>query len=456
MSAANLRGRRAIVLGAGVSGRAAARFLLDRGARVTLQDDASAEGLAAPLGDLAARGAALALGGTAVDPAEFDLAIVSPGVPVGCARVSSLRAAGSEVVGEVELAFRFLSAPVVAVTGTNGKTTVTKLLGEIARAAGRRTFVGGNVGTPLVEAVDGAWDLVVAEISSFQLETIHTFRPRAAILLNVTDDHFDRHRDLEEYARAKARIFENQGPGDAAVVNADDPVSWRIGRKAPGAVLPYSTRRIQPVGAWLEGNDAVFLLPGADGVRVPVGEMALPGLFNRSNALAACLAAAWVGIDPALAWREARRFQGLPHRVQAFLEWRGIRFVDDSKATNVDAAVKALEAVEGPVVLVAGGVDKGGDYAPLAARLRGRARQVVLVGAAARQMADALGGAAPTLVVPSWAEAVRAAVEAARPGDTVLLSPACSSFDFFTGYAERGDTFQRMCREETQRMERHA
>lgn len=456
MSAANLRDRRAIVLGAGVSGRAAARFLLDRGARVTLQDDAPAEGLAASLDALTARGAALALGGAAVDPAEFDLAVVSPGVPVGCARVSSLRAAGSEVVGEVELAFRFLSAPVVAVTGTNGKTTVTKLLGEIARAAGRRTFVGGNVGTPLVEAVGGAWDLIVAEISSFQLETIHAFRPRAAILLNVTDDHFDRHRDLEEYARAKARIFENQGPGDAAVVNADDPVSWSIGRKAPGAVLPYSTRRIQPVGAWLEGNDAVFLLPGADGVRVPVGDMALPGLFNRSNALAACLAAAWVGIDPALAWQEARRFQGLPHRVQAFLEWRGIRFVDDSKATNVDAAVKALETVEGPVVLVAGGVDKGGDYAPLAAGLRGRARQVVLVGAAARRMADALGGAAPTRVVPSWVEAVRAAAEAARPGDTVLLSPACSSFDFFTGYAERGDTFQRLCREETQRMERHA
>ncbi len=455
MTTGDLRNCRAIVLGAGVSGRAAARFLLARGTRVTLQDDAPAERLAADVGDLAARGAALALDGAGVEPRDFDLAVVSPGVPVGCERVSSLRAAGVEVVGEVELAFRFLDAPVLAVTGTNGKTTVTHLLGQIAAAAGRRTFVGGNVGTPLVEAVGGEWDLIVAEISSFQLETIRSFRPRVAVLLNVTDDHFDRHRDLEEYARAKARIFENQGAGDAAVINADDPVSWRVGRAASSAVLPYSTRRPQAAGAWLEGDDAVFLLPGADGVRVPVGHMALPGLFNRSNALAACLAAAWVGIAPALAWGEARRFRGLPHRVQPFLEWHGIRFVDDSKATNVDAAVKALEAVEGPVVLVAGGVDKGGDYGPLAASLRERARQVVLVGASARRMADSLAGAAPTKLVSSWGEAVRAAAQAARPGDTVLLSPACSSFDFFSGYAERGDTFQRLCREETLRMERH-
>ena len=454
MSTDDLRNCRAIVLGAGVSGRAAARFLLARGARVTLQDDAPAERLAAGVGELAAQGAALAVAGTRVEPRDFDLAVVSPGVPVGCERVSSLLAAGVEVIGEVELAFRFLDAPLLAVTGTNGKTTVTNLLGQIATTAGRRTFVGGNMGTPLVEAVGGEWDLIVAEISSFQLETVRTFRPRVAILLNVTDDHFDRHRDLEEYARIKARIFENQGAGDAAVINADDPVSWRVGRGASSAVLPYSTRRPQATGAWIEGDDAVFLLPGADGVRVPVGHLALPGLFNRSNALAACLAAAWVGIAPALAWGEARRFRGLPHRVQSFLEWHGIRFVDDSKATNVDAAVKAVEAVEGPVVLVAGGVDKGGDYAPLASCLRERARQVVLVGASAPRMADSLAGAAPTKLVSSWAEAVRAATEAARPGDTVLLSPACSSFDFFTGYAERGDTFQRLCREETQRMER--
>ncbi|MBI5018005.1 MAG: UDP-N-acetylmuramoyl-L-alanine--D-glutamate ligase [Deltaproteobacteria bacterium] len=458
MKTPDLKGRRALVLGAGVSGRSAARFLLARGARVTVHDDGPRDALPADALALEPEGATLAAGGARVDPAAFDLAILSPGISVGAPRVRELRSAGVDVVGELELASWFLEAPIVAVTGTNGKTTVTTLLGRILEAQGRAVFVGGNVGTPLVEAVGGAWDVVVAEVSSFQLESIRAFRPKVGLFLNLTDDHFDRHGDLAGYGRAKVRLFENQGAGDAAIVNADDPAAWAAFRAAaPGSVLlPYSTERRLSVGAWAEGDDAVFLLPGRDGVRVPRGELLLAGRHNLGNALAACLAAAWVGADPRATWAEARTFRGLPHRVEAFLSWRGIRFVDDSKGTNVDAARRALETVEPPVVWVAGGVDKGGDYAPLAACLPGRVRRGVLVGASAARMTEALEGAAPLVTAADWPEAVRLVFDAAQPGDTVLLSPACSSFDFFTGYAARGDAFQRLCRDEAERRDRAA
>jgi UDP-N-acetylmuramoylalanine--D-glutamate ligase len=456
MTAPELSGRRALVLGAGVSGRAAARFLLGRGARVAVHDDAPLARLSPDALALVAEGALLLAGGVPVAVADFDLAVVSPGIPIDAPLVRALREAGVEVLGEVELAYRFLSAPVVAVTGTNGKTTVTTLLGEILGAQGRKVFVGGNVGTPLVEAAGGDWDLIVAEISSFQLESVRDFRPRVGIFLNLTDDHFDRHGDLRSYGRAKVRLFENQGPGDAAVVNADDPAAWEAFRAAsPSSVLlPYSTERLLSVGAWTEGDDAVFLLPGRDGVRIPRGELLLPGRHNLGNALAACLAAAWVGADPRAAWERARSFRGLSHRLEEFLTWRGLRFVDDSKGTNVDAAVRALETVAPPVVWIAGGVDKGGDYGPLASPLKSRVRKAILVGASAARMAAALEAAAPTAVAADWPEAVRLAFDAARAGDTVLLSPACSSFDFFTSYAARGDAFQRLCREESERRDR--
>lgn len=444
-----LAGRNVLVVGTGISGQAAARLLLVRGASVDLYDDAPRAHLAPAVAALERAGAVLLAAGT-LQASDYDLAVVSPGVPESAPVLRALQTAGVAQLAEIELAFRLLDAPVLAVTGTNGRTTTVELLGQLLAAAGRTVFVGGNVGRPLCAAVGGVWDLVVAEVSSFQLENVQQFRAKVAVLLNLTDDHLDRHPDRGAYAAAKARLFANQGPRDAAVVNADDPAVWSLARPGRGLLLPYSTRRMLPVGAWLEGDEAVVLLPGRDGVRFAADALQLPGEHNRGNALAACLAAAWVGVDPAAAWRTAREFAPLAHRLEPFLEWRGVRFVDDSKATNVGAAASALQTVEPPVVWVAGGVDKGGEYAPLVPLLRAAARQVVLVGAAAEQMAAALIGAAPLQVVADWPGAVAAAVAAARPGDTVLLSPACSSFDHFSGYAERGATFQRLCREATQ------
>ena len=446
-----LNGRRAIVVGAGVSGLAAARLLMARGAAVDLYDDAPRERLRPEVAALEASGVRVLAGGAALEPARYDLAVISPGISAGAPPLLALAVAGVERLAELELAYRLLTAPVLAVTGTNGKTTTVELLGKMLADAGRSAFVGGNVGTPLSEAVGPPWDAVVAEVSSFQLETVDRFRPRVAVLLNLSDDHLDRHPDRATYAAAKARLFANQGPGDAAVVNADDPAAWALVRPGDGVLLPYSTRRMLPVGAWLAENEGVVLLPGCDGVRFPAGALGLPGEHNRSNALAACLAAARMGIDPAGAWRSAQGFEGLGHRIERFLVWRGVQFVDDSKATNVGAAVSALQTVDAPVVWVAGGVDKGGDYGPLIPVLKVAARQVVLVGDSAEQMVGALSGAAPIRVAPDWVSAVTDAVAAARPGDTVLLSPACASFDHFSGYAERGAEFQRLCREETGR-----
>ncbi len=439
---------RVLVMGAGTSGSAAARFLADRGARVEAWDDRPWDAVPAA-GELRERGVRLLE--TPPDPAGYELAVISPGIPPRHPLWRAFRAAGVPVVGEVELAARELGCPLVAITGTNGKTTVALWTTRILEAQGLRVFAGGNLGRPLVEAVGGTWDVAVVEVSSFQLATTERFRPRVAVLLNLAPDHLDWHPDLDHYRSSKARIFRNQGAGDAAVVNADDPEAWHVGRRSRGVLLGFSAGRCLPAGAWFEGGDAVFCLPGADGVRADAEPFAATGLHNRLNALAACLAAAWVGADVARAWARVRTLHPPAHRLEPFLEWRGIRFVDDSKATNVAAACTALQAVDPPVVWVAGGRAKGEDLSPLARAAAGRVRQAVLVGEAAPQIARALDGAVPFVVAPDWPGAVARAVEAARAGDTVLLAPACSSFDRFSGYEERGRTFQSLCRQEVER-----
>lgn len=453
MNLTNLSGRRVWVAGAGVSGRAVARFLLDRGATVTLADALPRERLAAEALELEARGATLAAGGLAADGSDADLVVTSPGIAFDHPALEAFRARGVPVVGEIELAGAQLAAPVIAVTGSNGKTTVTRLIGRILEEAGKKTFVGGNVGTPLVEAAGGDWDAVVAEVSSFQLETCQDFHPRVVVWLNLTGNHLDRHRTLEAYAEAKARALRNLTPEDAAVVNREDPVVWRHALESKATLLPFSTERVLGVGGWIEGSEAVLLMPGTDGTRLPAALPGLPGRHNQGNALAACLAAAALGVEPRFAWGQAQKFQGLPHRIETFLTWRGTRFIDDSKATSVDAAARALEAAGDSVIWLAGGVEKGAEYTPLRPLLEKRARLAVLVGPHVDRMERELAGAAPLQRAADWAEGVRLAVAAARPGDAVLLSPAAASFDFFTGYSERGDVFQRLCRAETERID---
>jgi UDP-N-acetylmuramoylalanine--D-glutamate ligase len=436
-----LQGKRVMVIGLGVSGLAAARLLAARGAGLVLTDrrtDLKREGW--PAGEIR-------LGEE--DPAWLkgvELVVASPGVPPSSPLMSAAHDAGIPLISELELASRFITAPIIAVTGTNGKSTVVVLLGEIFRQAGYKTFVGGNLGTALADAVDGGYANVVAEVSSYQLELIETFKPRVAIYLNLTDDHLDRYGSLEEYGQAKARIFENQDAGDWAIVNRDDTHVRRRAEALSSRVMSFGEARPSTMPAlWLEGEAITF----DDGVRrghISLAEFKLPGAHNAANAMAAAAGALAMGIEPAVIEKALAESHGLPHRIETVGEKAGVRYVDDSKGTNVGAVVEALGALAAPVILLAGGVDKGGEYAPLIEPLRAKVKLLIVYGAAREKMRAALAGSTAIEVVASLAEAVALAAERAVRGDTVLLSPACSSFDQFKDYAERGRVFQELVR----------
>lgn len=438
-----LKGKRAMVVGLGVSGRAAARFLAARGAAIVMTDrNPAADTSALPPGEIH-------LGHENPEWLRgVDLVVVSPGVPRDCVLLTDALARGIAIVGELELASRFIKAPIVGITGTNGKSTVTTMVGAILAAAGRNAFVGGNLGTPLIEAADRDYDVAVAEISSFQLEWIEKFRAHAAIHLNLSDDHFDRYRDLEDYGRAKARIFENQGAGDFAILNRDDPNVWklRLGLRAQTVGFGFATAPPGVHAIWpATGTLLFFDIAGRRG-RLDLSEFKLPGRHNLSNAMAAAAAALALGIEPGAIEAGLASFKPLAHRIEFVREWRGVKFFDDSKGTNVGAVLEALEAVPAPVILIAGGVDKGGDYSPLLAPIKQKVKLLLLIGAARDKMHSALSDVAPAEMVETLAEAVRRAADAAQPGDTVLLSPACSSFDQFRNYAERGNLFKELVR----------
>jgi UDP-N-acetylmuramoylalanine--D-glutamate ligase len=455
-AAMELRGKRVMVVGLGISGNAAAQFLAARGASLVLTDIKRD----LPLSNLP--DTELHLGGE--DSAWLrgvDLVVVSPGVPPASVLLQASRAAGILVIGELELASHFIKFPVVAVTGTNGKSTVTTLLGEICRNAGLNTFVGGNLGTPLVKAAGGDFDLAVVEASSYQLESIRRFRPAAAIHLNVSDDHLDRYRGLEEYGRAKARIFENQKQTDWAILNRDDPEVWKLRHQVRARVLSFgfSQPQVTPAiwqesGGWgsiSQDQHLHFDLTGAGFQPVFNGTIGmdgfgLPGAFNRANAMAATGAALVLKLAPEIIERTLAEFRGLPHRLEFVREKGGVTYLDDSKATNVGAVVRALAAIPAPVILLAGGVDKGGSYAPLRQPVQQKVRIVLLYGAARETIRAALAGSSRIECVECLGEAVQRAAAEAISGDTVLLSPACASFDQFKDYAERGRVFQGLVR----------
>jgi UDP-N-acetylmuramoylalanine--D-glutamate ligase len=445
--------RHIVVVGLARSGLAVARFLKARGARVTITDRAAAQDLGAFVDQARSLDVDLELGGhRAATFEKADLVVISPGVPHALPVLKQAQDQGIPVIGEMELASRFIQAPIVAVTGTNGKTTTTELLGRMLSASGLKVFMGGNIGNPLIEIAgnDAGLDVVVAEISSFQLDTIETFRPHVAVLLNITPDHLDRYADFEAYGRSKGRIFKNQGPADYAVCHGNDAWVQKCCQSLGSRVLNFYTRPPQngqpAAGAVIAATQITVTVPGrAQGV-VHLGRTPLIGPHNRENIAAAGLAALAVGATLEGVQKALNVFRGLPHRIELVRTLNRIRFVNDSKATNVDAVLRALECFDGPVVLIMGGRNKGYDFTALWDQVHQRVKKLIVIGEAGDEIMQAVGRAPAqgTEKAGDLERAVHRAYESAAPGDTVLLSPACASFDMFTSYAERGERFRRI------------
>ncbi len=431
------RERRVLVIGYGRTGAAVAHFLLGAGARVRVSDRRSAAELAAPV---EAPRLELRCGSESLaDLDDVTLVVPSPGVAADAPLLRAAVRRGIPVRAEIELAARALAIPLLAVTGTNGKSTTTTLLGEMLRAGGERPFVGGNLGTPLISAVGGCHSMAVVEVSSFQLEWVERFRPRVGILLNVTEDHLDRYADVHAYGETKLRLFAQQTAEDVAILNGGDP--WI---RAHATALRAST-------LWFGAGEGVALRADAAAIRMrldgreeiyALAKVGLTGAHNRENMMAAIAAARAVGVAPAAVQEALEACRGLPHRRELVRERDGVRWVDDSKGTNVGAVIKSLEGHERSVVLLAGGIDKGGDYGVLAEPVRRAVKHAILFGAARDMLARTLEGATEVELVESLAEAVTRAAAVATHGDTVLLSPACASFDMFRDYADRGRQFQ--------------
>ncbi len=437
--------KKILVVGLARTGIATARFLRRRGAAVRATDMAAEAALGPGVAELRALDIDLALGGHRIeDFTAADLIVLSPGVPHTLAPLQAARGRGVPVIGEVELAARFIREPIVAVSGTNGKTTVTELLGRMLDASGRRVFVGGNIGRPLIGYVDGGQtaDVVVAEISSFQLDTIATFRPAVGVLLNITDDHLDRYTGFAAYARSKMRLFENQTAQDAAVLNGADPVIRAQAAAIRSRRLFYNTTEAAENCAAVVGTALALRRPGHEVVRLDLAPFRLRGPHNVENACAAALAALAAGASPLGIQQALSAFAPLPHRIESVAVVNGVEYVNDSKATNVAAVLRALGCFTTPVVLIMGGLDKGGNFGLLETAVRRRAKALVLVGNASDTIRAALGGLVPTVQAPDMAAAVGAAAGRAVSGDVVLLSPGCASFDMYPNYQARGEDFR--------------
>ncbi len=442
----DLAGKRVLVVGLARTGLVTALFSAGYGATVTATDERPEADLGQSAGKLRAAGVRLELGGH-VDASflEQDLIVVSPGVPANLPALAAARKKNIPVWSEIELAWRFLRGKLVAITGSNGKTTTTALVAHILKTSNIPTLVGGNIGTPLLALVESSTDpaVTVAEVSSFQLETIESFRPEIGVLLNLTPDHLDRHGTFEEYARAKMRMFENQLERDIAVLNADDPdITKRMPAKPQ--IFWFSRQKRVANGAFLRENEIIFRNEGSETVLARREQIPLRGEHNVENVLAACAAAYLAGVTPAAIASGVQSFRGVEHRLEFVAEIAGVQYYNDSKATNVDAAVKAVQAFPGPLLVILGGKDKGSPYTPLRALLKDRARVALVIGEAAEKIAGDLQGAVEIQRAGTLERAVAMAIERAQPGYTVLLAPACSSFDQFENYEQRGRVFKEL------------
>ncbi len=459
-----LASKKIVVVGLGASGVATAQFLRNRGAVVTATDMAGEADMSPAALSLREKGVHLELGGHNFESlATADLVVTSPGVPHTAAPLSYARAHNITVLGEMELAARFVKDPIVAITGTNGKTTTTTLVGDMLTRSGLKVFVGGNIGTPLISYVDRGEkaQIVVVEVSSFQLDTIDRFRANVAVLLNIAEDHLDRYPDIDAYARSKARIFENQGPDDVAVINGSDrriaalteniaARTLSFARNGAGrqksagedAVITEEAIILHPRRVKDVQSDEISRFPAVDEAVIPFAAIKLFGRHNQENTAAAALATLAAGGNIPGIMAALAHFVGLPHRLEFVATVGGVRFYNDSKATNVDAVVRALESFSEPVVLLLGGRNKGGDFTLLADSMRGRVKYLILFGEARNEINAALRGVVSAFFAQSMADVVTKAGEIAAAGDVVLLSPGCASFDMYDNYARRGDDFR--------------
>ncbi|QMV20231.1 UDP-N-acetylmuramoyl-L-alanine--D-glutamate ligase [Granulicella sp. 5B5] len=472
-----LKNKRVLVVGLGKSGLAAAQFLKERGARVTVSDARPAT-LIAELPSLLEQGFSVEAGSHGLLTfRRQDLIVVSPGVPSSTPELVQVRALGMRIIGELELGAQYLQGEIIAITGSNGKTTTTSLVGEILKAAGRPTLVGGNIGRPVTAMVaesvalsnnpsgaeapvlsapqDGraearplqsgtVWS--VLEVSSFQLETIETFKPRIALVLNITPDHLDRHGSFEAYATAKARITENQTADDFLVLNGENKAAQMVAAKTKAQIYWFSARRPIKQGVFVHGESILFVAKeGAIAEPVmPVSEVPLAGAHNVENVLAAVCAARLAGVSSEVIRGAVKSFKAVEHRLEFVREVRGVKYYNDSKATNVDATEKAIAAFAGGVHVILGGKDKDSDYATLAPLLRERVKTVITIGSAAEKIERQLAGVVKIENAETLQRAVAKAEELAVAGDTVLLAPACASFDQFENYEHRGRVFKEL------------
>ncbi len=448
MDLMELKDKRVLVVGLGISGVASALFLKAHGARVTVSDTKSGDELRNEIPVLLDHGITVETGGHGERTFRGqDLIVVSPGVPVDAPLLVQARGLGEPVIGEIELAAQFLPGPIVAITGSNGKTTTTTLTGEILTASGFPTLVGGNIGTPAISLAERATPetMIVLEVSSFQLETIQIFRPKVAVVLNVTPDHLDRHKTIKIYADAKARIFENQNSEDFAVLNADDPVCVTMAERTRARVFWFSRQKEVKQGAWVRDGNILFRDPERQTEIMQVSEIPLKGTHNLENVLAAVCAGVLMGCSPEKIRQAVRDFKAVEHRLEFVASIRGVDYYNDSKATNVDATIKALESFPANVHLILGGKDKGSDYTVLNELLRQRVKRVYTIGAAAAKIESQIKGA-EVVHAETLESALRKANAVAEPGDVVLLAPACASFDQFKNYEQRGQVFKEIVR----------
>lgn len=440
-----LQDKRVLVVGLGKSGVASALFLKSRGARVTVSDSKPEAELRDEILLLLEHGITVETGGHGDRTFRGqDLIVVSPGVPVDAPQIVQARNLGEPVIGEIELAAQFLAGSIVAITGANGKTTTTSLAGEIVAAGRLSTLVGGNIGTPAISFVDqaGPATWTVLEVSSFQLETIVEFRPRIAVILNITPDHLDRHKTFANYISAKARVFENQRADDFTVLNADDPTTAGLSDRTRAQLFWFSRKKEVEKGAFVRGTHIYFRDGHSEREIMTLAELPLKGAHNLENVLAGVSIGVLAGCQPEQIRQAVRNFKAVEHRLEFVAKVAGVDYYNDSKATNVDATIKALESFPANIHLILGGKDKGSDYTVLNELLRQRVKRVYTIGAAAAKIESQIQGAAEIEHSETLENAVRRASESAVPGDVILLAPACASFDQFQSYEHRGRAFK--------------